>query len=231
MEQVYGQIQKFVFPYIESNMYILLEGENALVIDPHVSKQAEEFLQKVHITNVTMILTHEHFDHTNGIPWFRERYSCKLICHEEAMNKKRQKILNRPMVEVIKLQGEGKFNEAEEIEKAFPGYMFEAEITFDEVYEIEWNSHRIKMEHAPGHSPASCIISLDDKFFFTGDSLIPDIAPTLKWPWSSADVFREETVPKLRQIPANGVIMPGHYECVEKSKLVYKNDIFMIKRV
>ena len=70
-----SKIKCFKFPYIYSNMYILLEGRKALVIDPVVSNEGIQYLEGKRVEHITMLLTHEHFDHTNGIPLFRKKYA------------------------------------------------------------------------------------------------------------------------------------------------------------
>lgn len=62
------KIKRYIFSYIDANMYILAENGEALVIDPHISAEADAYLKSNRVTKVTILLTHEHFDHTCGIP-------------------------------------------------------------------------------------------------------------------------------------------------------------------
>ena len=59
-------------------MYVIIENDNALIIDPH---EDDEILKRLeNIKNVTILLTHEHPDHISGVYWFQEKFNCKLIC-------------------------------------------------------------------------------------------------------------------------------------------------------
>ena len=56
-----------VYEHINSNMYVLLAGSEALIIDPHKNEDLTELLKSKGIKNVTILLTHEHHDHTTGV--------------------------------------------------------------------------------------------------------------------------------------------------------------------
>ena len=112
---LYNRIQRYIFPYIDSNMYILAENGEALVIDPHISSEADRYLKENHVGKVTIVLTHEHFDHICGVPWFREHYNTNVICQQEAVDPKRQKHFCRPLVVSLVLADRGEYDKIKKV--------------------------------------------------------------------------------------------------------------------
>lgn len=225
------RIQRYVFPYIDSNMYVLAENGKALVIDPHISREADRYLKENKVEGVTILLTHEHFDHTCGISWFREHYNTEVICQQEALNPRRQKHFSRPLVVSLILSDRGEHEKMKELEAEYPSvHLLTAEQTWQEMLDMSWQEHFLHIEHIPGHSPASSLIILDEICVFTGDSLIPDAEPTIRWPWSDADAYREKVVPRLLRIPKECMIYPGHRDRIEMRHLKFENDIFVNKK-
>lgn len=220
-------IKQFIFPYLDSNMYVIVENNEALVIDPHYSEDAEVYLKSQKVKKIIIFLTHEHFDHTSGINWFKNHFEVTLVCHRAAMDEKSQKYSNRPTVVSMKLLDEGKTEEAEKVNRMFPSYTYHADIVFDEEKIIKWNDYSVKIVHSPGHSPASCLIFLDNHIVFTGDSLIPNIATIVRWPGSNPSDYRNITLKLLLDIPSNIMIYPGHGTPIKKSDILYQDGKFV----
>ena len=70
-----------------SNGYVLLEGRDAIVIDPNLEGEIVETLEKYQAVPGLAILTHEHADHIRGLEALRERYPqmrtvASLLCSE-----------------------------------------------------------------------------------------------------------------------------------------------------
>ena len=72
----------FQWSYIDTNMYVFIENGSGLIIDPVWTSEIEQFLMERTITDIIVILTHEHFDHINGLNWLREHFSCKVYANE-----------------------------------------------------------------------------------------------------------------------------------------------------
>lgn len=225
----YDKIKRYVFPYIDANMYILAEGGEALVIDPHISAEADAYLKEKQVKKVTILLTHEHFDHTCGIPWFREHYDTRVICQEETLDARRQKHFCRPLVISVLLADRDETEKITALEAEYSPQSIMAEQTFAETTDMKWQGHTLHLEHLPGHSPASSLIIVDEICVFSGDSLIPDAEPTIRWPWSDAKIYWERTVPRLLQIPERCMIYPGHRDAVKMENVAYENGIFAVK--
>lgn len=227
---LYNRIQRYVFPYIDSNMYILVENGEALVIDPHISSEADRYLKENNVTKVMILLTHEHFDHICGIPWFHKHYDTNVICQQEALNPRRQKHFSRPLVVSLILSDRGETEKIRELESEYPTVtMITAEQVYEEILDLSWQGHTLHIEHIQGHSPASSLITMDENCIFTGDSLVPDAKPTVRWPWSDAEAYRNRVVPRLLRISKECMIYPGHRDMVKMKELIYKNQMFYLR--
>ena len=62
-------------------MYVTVSGNGALVIDPNVSENALSYLTENNIECITVLLTHEHYDHTSGLTWLCGKFKSTVICH------------------------------------------------------------------------------------------------------------------------------------------------------
>lgn len=223
-------IYEFKFPFISSNMYMIVEKneKNALIIDPQRNEEAVQILEKANINRVLILLTHEHFDHTSGVPYLQERFECEIICHTNALQTISQKRNNRPILAYMLTDKHDNQEKMKDYFRGFHPYRYSAErVCVDYLY-FTWNSHEIIMRHAPGHSPASVLIELDGRYIFTGDSLIPNIQVITRFPGGDQDEFEAVTLPLLRNIDKDKIIMPGHGEPVNFEKLVYSNFMFKV---
>lgn len=203
-------VYQFVMPVIRSNMYIVLEGDSALVIDPHISMEAESLLKENHVNNCTILLTHEHFDHISGVNQFREKFDCEVICSRSC---------GEHLI-IPQQNGAAYFSalfleRTEEVQKTMNELInTEYCCTADHVYEteqtLEWKGFSIFLKAMPGHSEGSQIIQIDQKYVFTGDNLIPDQKTITRLPGGSKKLYQMVVVPYLRMLPADCIIYPGH---------------------
>ena len=66
-------VNSYCFELMDSRTYMLREGTKALVIDPYEDEQLVADLQGV--SRITVILTHEHYDHISGVNFLKEKLS------------------------------------------------------------------------------------------------------------------------------------------------------------
>ncbi len=219
---------RYVLPHMNANMYLGTEGEKALVIDPNRSEGALECLDKFGVKEVTILLTHEHFDHTSGVDWFADRFQCRVYGHAYLKTEKCQRKNNRPTLMSMLVHAENRKGQLDRLLKDYPPYRYKLDKIYTETMDITWNHHKIHFQHIPGHSPGSSLIEVDEEFVFTGDSLIPDIPTITRFPGSDAEKYREFTLPILHAIPENRVIMPGHGEIVKMGELRFDDGCFHV---
>lgn len=208
-----SQIRRFVFPCTNSNMYVIAENGSALIIDPNVSEDALEYLRGENVSQVTVLLTHEHYDHTSGVTWLCEKFDSTVICHEEAAVSLRSGKDSRPLVVVSHFMKDISREEVRKLTAGLPqNYKYEPEITFTESYLFEWQGHKVNMVPTPGHSRGSCCIEIDGNVVATGDSLILNTPVITRFPGGSAEQYESITLPYLRDIKSDTLILPGHGE-------------------
>lgn len=218
-------VYRYEFAYIKSNMYMILEGENALIIDPNTSLEALQILDEANIKNATILLTHEHFDHTAGVNLLKQRLRSVLICQRQCAESIAIAKNNRPLIFLTMKRG-GDLETLKAFYKTFPLYECKAEKIFETKYEFEWESHKISLMATPGHSKGSSCIDVDSRYLFTGDSLIPDIPVITRFPGGSAEEYNDKTLPYLKNINPDTYIMPGHGIPCRMNELQYENGCF-----
>lgn len=209
----YIEIKRFIYAPVNTNMYVMLSNYEALIIDPHESSEGQDFLTHNNIKNVKILLTHEHFDHTSGVNYFKERFSGEVVCHMQCANRIAELRNNRPLLEAFVLSQKDKEDggtRSRELLKNHKPYICRADVTFEHDTIYEWQGHTLYLKPTPGHTPGSCCITLDNMLMFTGDSLIKGVPVITKFPGGNEVDFRCVTLPYLKQIKEEMFILPGH---------------------
>ena len=76
------KVEKFVSGFLDTNTYLLEEDGHLLIIDP--ADYADVLEKCRNVASVTVLLTHEHFDHISGLNRIRDlcASSCRVIAGE-----------------------------------------------------------------------------------------------------------------------------------------------------
>lgn len=208
-----SEIKRFVFPCANSNMYVIAKNGSALVIDPNVSECALEYLRGENVSRITVLLTHEHYDHTSGLTWLCDNFNCTVICHKETASSLRSGKDSRPLVIISHSMEKVSREEIRKLTAELPqNYKFDPEITFDDRYGFEWQGHSVNMISTPGHSHGSCCIEIDDNVVATGDSLILNTPVITRFPGGSLEQYESAALPYLKKIKSDTLVLPGHGE-------------------
>lgn len=207
-------ISKFVFEYMNSNMYIVYCGTEAFIVDPHMSVVALNLLISKSISKVTILLTHEHPDHISGVYWFQQKFNTKLICTKYCADYISQEKNVRPILITFVLEERDRLNGTHLLEKfnnEFVPHTYLADITFEDEYKMTWGKHKFEFFKMLGHSKGSCGIILDDVIVFTGDSLMKELPVITRFPGGNRRTYINETLPMLEgKLKSDMWIMPGH---------------------
>lgn len=197
-----------VDPLTESNCYILAEEKKCVVIDPGESECLFRTLEERGWEPELILLTHEHCDHMAGLDALRLRYPHARFAATEVCNAGIQNTrLNMSRIMEVYLYFRGR-----------PGIHYDPFVCrpADEIIgknaKILWRGHTLRIVSMPGHTPGSTGIFLDEKVFFSGDYLIPEEEPLLRFPGGDAESYEKITEPFLRSLPAGIRICPGHGE-------------------
>jgi glyoxylase-like metal-dependent hydrolase (beta-lactamase superfamily II) len=137
------------------------------------------------------------------------RFAASKVCNDGIQNTR----LNMSRIMEVYLYFRGK-----------PGIHYDpivcrpADEIIDENAQLPWRGHTLRLVPLPGHTPGSAGIFLDEKVFFSGDYLIPDEEPLLRFPGGDADSYQKITEPFLQSLPAGIRICPGHGEPFDLQK-------------
>ena len=205
-----------VYKYIDSNMYIFISQNEALVVDPHTDDEMELLLAERKVHKVTMLLTHEHPDHISGIWWFLENFECTLICSKQCAARIANSRAVRPLFLTFILEENDTKNGTDilsEFKKNFVIRTYNADITYSDDFNYSWQGHHLYFKSIQGHSIGSSFIILDDKLVFTGDSLLKEYPIIVSFPNGSKQDYLEKTLPIFeKELKCNMILLPGHGE-------------------
>ena len=199
------EVRRFTWDYLDSNMYALIAEGQALVIDPIDSDEAFDYLKP--FQEVTVLLTHEHFDHICGLNRLRAEHECTVIAQEKCSERIQNSKTNFSAMAETMLELSGK----ERHKRVEPFVCEKADITFEDRYVLKWAGVDIELFSTPGHSPGSACFSLA-RYLFTGDSLLKEGA-MLRFPGGSKIDYLHKMIPIIKQeLKKTKLVFPGHGE-------------------
>lgn len=207
-------IYRSVYDPVSSNMYAILSEAEAVIFDPHKSEELTELLNKQGIQKITILLTHEHHDHTSGIYWYQEHFDITIICQKFGAEWMTSQKYLRPTLllfiigEMDKTTGS---NNLQLFEREFVARNYKADITFDKELQVDCNGHQFMFYHIPGHSKGSSLIVIDNQYAFTGDSLLKNIPIITRFPESNHKDYLTKALPTIQgKLRDDMTIFPGH---------------------
>lgn len=204
------KVCRFVWNYLDTNMYTVQDGEDLLIVDPVDTDEVWRFLEKLGRGSVSVLLTHEHFDHINGLNRLRSGWNCTVYAQSQCSKNIGSAIRNLSSIAGVIAEYSGI-----EIPKGMqiPKYKCDpADVVFDDDLSFLWCGHRLEMFSTPGHSSGSACIVLDGKLLFSGDTLLRNPVVT-RFPGGSTKQYEEITIPKLRELSGQiEYAFPGHGE-------------------
>ena len=200
------EIRKYESGLLSSNMYVIVEGNHAIAIDPFKNTFVAQELQIDYI-----FLTHEHYDHISGVNIWKEATGAPVLCSKACAKNIRspKKNLANHFKEFCELQT---WMKLDKIPVSDPAYSCSADKMFENEILLQWQGHEFGLFEIPGHSQGSIGILLDSKDFFSGDSLIKNNEIELRMPGGSRKKWEEIGKNKLEAIPEGTRIWPGHFE-------------------
>ncbi len=210
-------IELATFPFIpfDSRMYAIIHGKEGIAIDPADNGEVVPFLKGKEICNITILLTHEHFDHLTGVKQLRENFHCKLICSKVIGNAIKNDKLNLSYYSDFMRVALADTHRVGTNNVKLKPFVCEADLTYEDSFILAFAGYNLKVISTPGHSQGSCCICLydnEDKLVcvFTGDSLMGDYPTHTNLPGGSMKKFNDTTKPFLLSLPDDTIIYPGH---------------------
>lgn len=200
------EIRRYISGLLSSNMYVLVEGGRAVVIDPF-----EDISPAEGLTVDFILLTHEHYDHISGVNAWKEATGASVLCSKACAEniQSPRKNLARHFKEFCELQS---WIALEEIPESDPDYACSADQFFEDQMNMRWQGHELLFFEIPGHSQGSIGIVLDGTDFFSGDSLMENSDIELRMPGGSSKKWSEIGCKRIGAIPEGTRVWPGHFD-------------------
>lgn len=221
-------IENYVFDIIDSNMYVCVDDNYAIIIDPFESEELKAKLLKNKVEYIFIILTHEHIDHISGANFYTE-FTTTVCCSEEC------KYEIDTNLRKLKLQFASIFIKENQDIKIRVRHVLKGinKINIDRVLRDEEifyvGKHKVLIRNVCGHTKGSIIIIMDDKIVFTGDSLMTDRDVVTNLPGGDIEAYEAITVPILKQLDGNLIVYPGHGRTQKLSTLRGENKNAIIR--
>jgi len=182
------QIRSYSVGMIQNNVYLLSDEESkkACLIDASKGDEIIEGIKKAGVELEYIILTHGHFDHTNGLDEIREAFpDAKLV----AAKKEAKMLYDRKMS-----MGKG-------------GIVPDIWVKDGDIISV--GNIEIKVIETPGHSSGS-ICLLAGKNLFSGDTLFQASIGRTDFATGSFEEISESIHNKLFTLPDDTRVFPGH---------------------
>lgn len=204
-----------IYAPVESNMYILIDGDEAIVVDSNINEEVSLLFKFHNIKKVHLFLTHEHYDHSHGICWLKDHFNTILYCHENSMGSISTKKNSSPRLVAFVLSAKDMNdggNRHELFKKEMTDYELTPDIYISDGQTLNVANHKIHVIHVPGHTSSSCLFVLDEKVGFTGDSLIANNKIITSFRGGNKEDMLNIALPKLMALQDDLLVLPGHGE-------------------
>lgn len=202
---------RFCLPLNNANMYVYIKDGRALIIDCYYDEDLLHILKENNVEDITILLTHEHWDHASGVEFLRDNFcNCVVLCgkHAEERLKDSRKNMSCHYKALITLK-HGENNPKIEEANIKP-FAFSPDIALDDNECYIWEDFRLKVKLTPGHTPGSICVFLNDMTIFTGDSLVNGNTTITRFPGGSKRDFESITVPFIEGLKKDILVLPGH---------------------
>jgi hydroxyacylglutathione hydrolase len=179
-----------------SNAYVLIAGSRALVVDPSDAKSGRiaRFLHARGVTEIFIVLTHEHFDHISGVSHLENEFPNTHVLSSRACSER----IASPTLNL------SRYMTSEDIVCA-PATLIAEDLAMPR----RWGASDLSIIPTPGHSPGSICMRLGS-ILFSGDTLIKDSPTVTRLPGGSA-IQLAQSLARLRSACDRGTLVcPGH---------------------
>lgn len=152
-------IEKVIHEKFKANSYFFIEDNKCIVID--CNTKTLPYLFENNLKPIYLFVTHEHFDHIEGIKQVKEHFPETIIIASKAASK---------------LLSDAKSN----MSFYMDGIGFEeieADVYIEDTSSFSFGKYLIQTYYTPGHTTGGIIIHIDNALF-TGDTVLDVKTPT-----------------------------------------------------
>ena len=188
----------------ESNSYLLINGERAILIDagvPH--EEVTEHLEREGAKLQYILLTHGHFDHIISAERLREQTAAQLAIHKA----------DAEMLTDAQKSAEAIFFGTNRIQAT-------ADVLLSDGDTIAFGDTSVRVLHTPGHSLGSVCYLVGD-MLFSGDTLFDGGYGRFDLYGGDAEML-SRSLGKLREMDADLTVYPGHSGCASLGQAIGK---------
>lgn len=177
---------------VQANCYIVLEGGQALVIDP--GDEPAAIAQLLHVLKLKVdgiLLTHAHFDHIGAVDVLAKQFDAPVYVNEA--------------------EKDALADSSKNASASFPGIPLMSLKTQPVAFKNGLNkigSFDVTAYSAPGHSVGSTILEIGDNLF-TGDVLFQDSIGRTDLPGGSVPAMKA-SLNFIKSLKKNYIVYPGH---------------------
>ncbi len=181
-------IETIVVGDLDTNCYLLSEGETAVLVDP--GDEADKILEKIHGRDLAAILlTHGHYDHTGAVNRIKNVTGAKVYMHRSDFNMVGSRnslcfLTNSPAPEAFEVDG----------------FVEDGDV-------LNFGPLEFKVMHTPGHSAGGVVYAVDNNLF-DGDLIFKCSIGRYDFGSIMEEMISVRRV--LESFPDEAVIYPGH---------------------
>jgi len=193
-------VKRLVVGPIEENCYIVYneakESRSCFLVDPGAGgTKIINALKALDRTPETIFLTHGHFDHIMAVDWVLKEYPETAVCAYE----KEEEVLTDPEKSLLSAVSKDYF---------LKGVRYLPDGTETELAGIP-----VRVIATPGHTAGSACLYLEkENILFSGDTLFKESAGRTDLPTGNDRMIRDSILEKLKPLPENTKVYPGHGE-------------------
>lgn len=175
---------------LETNTYLVLNGERAFVVDP--GADADKILAAAEAEGAKIewvLLTHAHFDHIGGVAEL-QRAGAQVVLHRDDLG-------------IVSSFKNLAFYAGVKVEKFLP------DVTVSGGETLDVAGVKVRVIHTPGHTAGGVCYVADD-VIFTGDTLFELSYGRTDFPTGSFKELKNSVLNKLFVLPGDYRLLPGH---------------------
>lgn len=183
-----------------SNIYLVIEGKDAILIDPGYNKNncLINHIKKLDVNVKYILITHGHYDHIEALMDVLKLFP-NAITYIHSLD---EICLTSPKYNLSRerMRGEGEIS-----------FNIKNLVTLSDKEELNLLNHKIYVMHTPFHSKGSVLyIFKDEEIIFSGDTLFYGTIGRTDLITSEPRKM-EDSLRKIKELNADYVIYPGHW--------------------
>jgi glyoxylase-like metal-dependent hydrolase (beta-lactamase superfamily II) len=204
---------RYIYAPVSSNMYIYIIGDEAICFDAIISDEAYRLLIAKGIKTLHLFLTHEHYDHTHGVLWLKQRINtivyCNKNCRYNLSTKKRSNPQYVARLLSIMDMNDGR-NRCSLFKENVQSYNIKADYFLEDNQVCMICGHSIQAIYVPCHSQGSCLYLFDNSILFSGDTMILGSRIIIGNNSGNKIELLKNAISILKALPNDIVVLPGH---------------------